>query len=174
MFARLWWKEFRVFGPVCLILILASAGLDGFLLSVNSYDVRSGALTLVNLLWAVLYAFAASSAAFAGERESHTLDFLDALPVRRRTLWLGKLTFVMGSTLALAILLAALAALGPRGVPRSVRIATSRSSRSSGSFCLRLWRGASNSTRPQIAPIRSEGIKTPLDTDIPYVHVANR
>ena len=60
----------------------------------------------------MLYAFAASSAAFAGERESRTLDFLDALPVRRRTLWTSKATFVLGSTVGLSLLLVAMAEVG--------------------------------------------------------------
>ena len=36
MLARLWWKEARVFGPIWLILGLAAAGLQWFLLSVRS------------------------------------------------------------------------------------------------------------------------------------------
>ena len=112
MLARLWWKEWRAFGPIWLILGLAAAGLQWLLLSTRSDDVRSGALTTAALAWAVFYAFAAGSAAFAGERESGTMGFLDALPVPRPTLWLGKATFALASTFGLALLLAGLAAAG--------------------------------------------------------------
>ena len=120
MLARLWWKDWRTFGPIWLVLGLAAAGLQWLLLSTRSEDVRSGALTSAALAWAVFYAFAAGSAAFAGERESGTLGFLDALPVPRAALWLGKATFALASTLGLALLLAGLAAAGtevrdPRG-----------------------------------------------------------
>jgi ABC-type transport system involved in multi-copper enzyme maturation permease subunit len=112
MLARLWWKEWRAFGPIWLILGLAAAGLQWLFFSTRSEDVRSGALTPAALAWAVFYAFAAGSAAFAGERDSRTLGFLDALPVARPTLWLGKATFALASTFGLALLLAILAAVG--------------------------------------------------------------
>jgi hypothetical protein len=112
MLARLWWKEYRVFGPAWLALGLAAALLQWLFVSVNGEDARSGALTVAALLWAVLYAFAVGAAAFAGERESNALGFLDALPVGRPTLWLGKATFAFASTFGLALLLAGLAELG--------------------------------------------------------------
>src|SRR5262249_31047409 len=59
-----------------------------------------------------LYAFAASAAAFAGERESRTLAFLDTVPVPRSTLWGGKVSFAFASTLALALVLVALSLIG--------------------------------------------------------------
>ena len=58
MLARLWWKEFRVFGPVWLALCLVAALLQWLFLSVNGEDARSGSLTVSALCWAVLYAFA--------------------------------------------------------------------------------------------------------------------
>ena len=114
MLARLWWKEYRLFGPVWLIMGAAAAGLQWFQLTVGGEYVRSGSLTQTALIWAVLYAFAVGAAAFAGEREAKTIDFLDALPVDRRTLWLGKSTFSMASTFGLALVLGLLAALGTR------------------------------------------------------------
>lgn len=111
MLARLWWKEYRSFGPAWLILGLAAAGLQWILLMAGD-DIRSGALTPAALAWAVLYAFAIGSAAFAGEREAGTLGFLDALPVDRRALWLGKTSFALASTLGLALILAGMAAAG--------------------------------------------------------------
>ena len=112
MLARLWWKEYRVFGPVWLILGLAAGLLQWLFLSVDSQDSRSGGLTVSALCWAVLYAFASGAAAFAGERDSKTLGFLDALPVGRGKLWLGKASFAIASTFGLALLLAGMAALG--------------------------------------------------------------
>ena len=113
MLARLWWKDYRAFGPVWLILLGTAGLLQWFLLSVGSTeDVKTGGLTVTALAWAVLYAFATGAAAFAGERETKTLGFLDALPVGRWTLWLGKATFALVTTYGLSLLLAAIAALG--------------------------------------------------------------
>jgi ABC-2 family transporter protein len=112
MLARLWWKEYRVFGPVWLILVVAAALLQWLFLSANSLDSRNGALTIAALSWAVLYAFASGAASFAGERESKTLGFLDALPVSRWRLWLGKASFALVSTFGLALVLAGMAAVG--------------------------------------------------------------
>jgi ABC-2 family transporter protein len=112
MLARLWWKEYRVFGPVWLILALASGLLQWLYLSTDDPAWRTGSLTTAALSWSVLYAFACGAAMFAGERESKTLGFLDALPVARGTLWLGKASFALASTFALALLLAGIAALG--------------------------------------------------------------
>lgn len=112
MLARLWWKEYRAFAPVWLVLALAAAGAQWLLLTLSPEDFRSGALTLVALGWVVLYAFTAGAAAFAGEREAKTLAFLDALPVDRWVLWMGKASFTVASTLGLALAFAGLAALG--------------------------------------------------------------
>ena len=48
---------------------------------------------------------------FAGERETGTLRLLDILPVDRRVVWVGKVSFALVTTLALALLLLAMAAL---------------------------------------------------------------
>ncbi len=112
MLARLWWREFRALGPSWPLLWLAAAGVQGLLLYAGDVEARQGTLTPIALIWAVLYGFAAGAAAFAGERESRSLGFLDALPVGRATLWLGKASFALVSTLGLALALAGLAALG--------------------------------------------------------------
>ena len=98
---------------VCLILGTAAGLLQLLFLSAGSEDVRGGALTgTAALLRALLYAFAVGAAAFAGERDLKTLGFLDALPVGRGKLWLGKVSFALVSTFVLALLLAGMAALG--------------------------------------------------------------
>lgn len=112
MLARLWWKEYRVFRPVWLVMILAAAGLQWLLLTRGTTDIRLEALTQTALIWPVLYAFAVGAAAFAGEREAKTIGFLDALPVDRRMLWLGKATFSLATAYGLGLVLAGLAALG--------------------------------------------------------------
>ncbi|WP_406700631.1 hypothetical protein V5E97_17685 [Singulisphaera sp. Ch08] len=53
-----------------------------------------------------------ASAAFAGEREAGTLGLLDALPVDRKVLWLGKTTFALASTLGLSLIMLILGYLG--------------------------------------------------------------
>ncbi len=112
MLARLWWKEFRALGPSWPLLWLAAAGVQGLLLYAGEAEARLGMLAPIALIWAVLYAFAAGAAALAGERESRSMAWLDALPVARGSLWLGKASFALVSTFGLALALGGLAALG--------------------------------------------------------------
>ncbi|WP_435007314.1 ABC transporter permease [Tundrisphaera lichenicola] len=112
MLARLWWKEWRAFGPIWLILILAATGVQLMDLTMQGDYARDGSLTPLALFWGVIYGLAAGSAAFAGERDSGTMGFLEALPIGRPKLWLGKALFALVSTYGLASLLAILAALG--------------------------------------------------------------
>ena len=73
--------------------------------------VRGRAAGLLALICASLYAFAVGAAAFAGERETGTLRLLDILPLDRRVVWAGKVSFALVTTLALALVLLAMAAL---------------------------------------------------------------
>ena len=68
-------------------------------------------LGLSALICASLYAFATGAAAFAGERETGTLRLLDILPADRRVVWTAKVSFAVVTTLALTLLLLAMAAL---------------------------------------------------------------
>lgn len=113
MLARLWWKEARLYWPVWLVLILVAAGVQWVLeANLERSPLRRSTLTQAALGWGVLYALVAGAAAFAGERENRTLLFLDILPVGRRTLWLGKTSFALTSTLVLALVLVLVAGLG--------------------------------------------------------------
>jgi len=111
MLARLWWKEARLFVPVWVFLVLTAAVCQWVALRYAGDDVRTGVLPAMAVGWSCLYAFAVGSAAFAGERETRTLTFLDTLPVGRGLLWGGKVTFALGSTLALAVVLVAVASV---------------------------------------------------------------
>ncbi|AGA27592.1 ABC transporter permease [Singulisphaera acidiphila] len=112
MIARLWWKETRTLWPAWPVLFGAGVLLQWVLLASGAEGIRSGLLMLIALCWATIYAFVTASAAFAGERETNTLGLLDALPVNRRMLWLGKTTFALASTLGLALIMLALGYLG--------------------------------------------------------------
>ena len=76
------------------------------------HEARSGALTPVALFWPIIYAFAVGATAFAGERENRTLGWLDTLPVDRRTLWVGKASFAVGTTLAMGTVLVLMSMMG--------------------------------------------------------------
>ncbi len=123
MLARVWWKEWRQFRPAWVSLLVLAAGLHGLVLAYGEVETRAGELTPITLGWAGLYVVAAGAAAFAGEREGDMLRLLDALPVDRRTLWLGKATFVLGSTLALAVVLLGLSRLVVGPVSPEYRLA---------------------------------------------------
>ena len=111
MYARLWWKDARQFWPIWVFLALAAAVVQGLLLYYLGQDARHGALGLSALICASLYAFATGAAAFAGERETGTLRLLDILPVDRRVVWAGKVSFALVTTLALTLMLLAMAAM---------------------------------------------------------------
>ena len=112
MLIRLWWKELRTLAPIMATLVVAAAGLQWFLVSYGGIAIRNGVPIPAALCWGVLYALAAGSASFAGEREARTLGLLDALPVGRGTLWAGKASFALGSSLLLAALLRAIGSTG--------------------------------------------------------------
>jgi hypothetical protein len=112
MFARLWWKDARQFGPAWGLIALASLG--GYLLAVRyveSADGRNGVIYAITLLGSFLYAVAIATAALAGERENRTLRLLDSLPAPRGTLWDGKASFALATSMALTLLLLGSAAL---------------------------------------------------------------
>jgi ABC-type transport system involved in multi-copper enzyme maturation permease subunit len=111
MYARLWWKDARQFWPIWVFLALAAAVVQGLFLYFLGQDARHGALGVSALTCASLYAFATGAAAFAGERETGTLRLLDILPVDRRVVWVGKVSFALVTTLALALVLLAMAAM---------------------------------------------------------------
>jgi len=112
MLIRLWWKEWRTLAPIAATLLGAAVGVQWFLLAYGGEGVRNGILIPVALGWAVLYALVAGSASFAGEREIRMLGFLDALPVGRGRLWLGKATFALASSLVLALVLEWIGSVG--------------------------------------------------------------
>ena len=114
MLVRLWWKEGRALAPILMTLVVAAIGVQWFLLSYGGSEIRNGSLVPIAMSWAVLYAIVAGSASFAGERENRTLGLLDALPVGRGTLWLGKASFALVSSLALAVALRVLGVTGWR------------------------------------------------------------
>ena len=111
MYARLWWKDARQFGPIWVFLALCAAGVQWLLLYFAGQDEVHGALGFSALTCASLYAFATGAAAFAGEREIGTLRLLDILPADRRVVWAAKVSFAVVTTLALTLLLTAMAAL---------------------------------------------------------------
>ena len=70
----LWWKDARQFWPIWVVLLLAAAATQWLMLILVGRPVRFGGLGVSALLWAGLYALAAGAAAFAGERETGTLQ----------------------------------------------------------------------------------------------------
>jgi hypothetical protein len=111
MFARLWWKDTRQFWPIWGLLVIAAGVAQMVTLRFGGDTARLGMLALFAVGWTMLYAVAVGAAAFAGEREMGTLALLDALPVSRRLLWGGKVSFALASTLGLALVMLTMAAL---------------------------------------------------------------
>ena len=112
MYARLWWKETRLFWPIWVALGVIAAGVQWFLLWSKVPEARSGFLIVLGFGWSTLYAFAVGAGVFAGDRESKTQVFLDTLPVSRRMQWTGKVSFALATTLGLTLALTALGAMG--------------------------------------------------------------
>ncbi len=111
MYARLWWKDLRQFWPIWLFLVVAAGAAQWLSLFFGGVDARQGALLIAAIFWTSLYAMTAGAAAFAGEREVGGLRLLDALPAPRRVVWSAKVSFAIVSSLALVLVLLAMAAL---------------------------------------------------------------
>jgi hypothetical protein len=126
MYGRLWWKDFRQLWPIWVIVALAAAATQCLLLAVEGESARHGDLGVSAVLWASLYALAAGAAAFAGEREAGTLRTLDVLPADRSVVWVGKVSFALVTSLALALLLTMMAALSSTSwklsLPQSISV----------------------------------------------------
>ncbi|GAC1475383.1 MAG: hypothetical protein NVSMB9_27800 [Isosphaeraceae bacterium] len=98
-----------MFWPIWVFLAAVAALGQWMALRHLGPEARNGGLAVSAMGLSVLYAIAVGAAAFAGERENRTLAFLDTLPVSRRDLWGGKVSFAIGSTLLLGAGLLALA-----------------------------------------------------------------
>jgi hypothetical protein len=121
MYTRLWWKDTRQFWPIWAVLVLAAAATQSLMLSVLGPQARYSELGGAALMWAGLYALAAGAAAFAGERETGTLQLLDILPIDRRVVWSSKVSFAFVTTLVLTLGFQLMALLGTqRWDPQSV------------------------------------------------------
>ena len=107
MYARLWWKEARTFWPIVAALGGVALLVQNLFLwlRISPADLEAGLLIPLAMAWAVLHAFAVGAAALAGERETNTLLLLDVLPIGRRRIWMGKVTYALVSTLVLALAL---------------------------------------------------------------------
>ncbi len=112
MYARLWWKETRLFWPIWVALGVVAAAVQWFLLWSKVPEARVGFLIVLGFGWSMLYAFAVGAGVVAAERESKTQVFLDTLPVSRRMQWTGKVSFALVTTLGLTLALTALGAMG--------------------------------------------------------------
>jgi hypothetical protein len=112
MFARLLWKDARLFWPVWVFLALAAAAVQWGAVRYYPREVGNGGLALMAAGWTALYALAVAAAAFAGEKETGTLRLLDTMPVGRARLWWGKAVFALATTAALGAALVALSTLG--------------------------------------------------------------
>ena len=112
MLIRIWWKEMRSLAPIMATLALTLMVLQWFLLAYGGADMRRGVLVPIALGWAALYALVAGAASFAGEREVRMMGFLDALPVGRGMLWLGKASFAVGSSLLVGVAFRLISLLG--------------------------------------------------------------
>jgi ABC-type transport system involved in multi-copper enzyme maturation permease subunit len=103
MFARLWWKDLRQFGPACAVIGLAAgAGMWLAAAWIDEASIRASLGFGLALVAPCLYAMAVGAAAFAGEREAGMLRWLDALPAPRGAVWKHKAGFALVSTAALA------------------------------------------------------------------------
>jgi len=128
MFARLWWKEARLFWPIAALLVLIAQLAQGLTVYYLGTDARTGILAVMAFGWTCLYAFAVAAASLAGEHENGTLLLLDALPAGRGSVWGAKISFALGSTVALGLSLLALASLSTETWemlrPRSAAVVT--------------------------------------------------
>src|SRR5258708_6391536 len=126
MIRQLAWKEYRESRPIWLAIALLSTAIallvPMFVDVMGVADPASMKISLIGLpvgILGIAYGLVAGAMLLAGERETRTLDLLDHLAPRRRTLWESKVQ--IGALLALAqgVFLMALIALVRRGYPGS-------------------------------------------------------
>jgi hypothetical protein len=120
MYARLWWKDLRQFWPIWIFLVLAAAIVQIIVMVISGPNANQDWFFLLSSMalgWTCLYALAVGAAAFAGEREAGTLRLLDIIPISRSTVWAGKVSFGLVSTLAMVVVLLVVAMLGATSSP---------------------------------------------------------
>jgi ABC-type transport system involved in multi-copper enzyme maturation permease subunit len=113
MMRSILWKEWREQRSIALALLAFGAG--AIALTVQVANPSSGAGTgilgldsagsrqMIALALAYLAGSVCGAMLLADEKESRTMEFLDSLPCRRRTIWLGKGVFGVLFTIAQCI-----------------------------------------------------------------------
>jgi ABC-2 family transporter protein len=136
MYARLWWKDLRQFWPIWIFLVLAAAIVQIIVMVISGPNANQDWFFLLSSMalgWTCLYALAVGAAAFAGEREAGTLRLLDIIPISRSTVWAGKVSFGLVSTLAMAVVLLVVAMLGAMSSPSTQMMPSSAAGIEGGS-----------------------------------------
>lgn len=129
---RLCWKEYReqrlfwsaIAGLSAVLVVgLVAAMAPGGRSAANADSFVQSSLLATVLVMAATYAVVCAGLLFAGEQEARTQAFLDMLPARRHTLWMGKIT--IGLVLVLAQTLVLLGLCLVYQLPLEVRGSTS-------------------------------------------------
>jgi hypothetical protein len=105
-YLRLLWKEYRVARPFWLSLVGLTVALDCLIVAlVSDGQARAQGISVMLFGAPLFFALGCAGAAFAIEKEEGTFNFLQAIPVRAGHLLAGKLSLILGGTLAMALLL---------------------------------------------------------------------
>ncbi|MBI2827253.1 MAG: hypothetical protein HYX69_21485 [Planctomycetia bacterium] len=99
VFRRTLWKEYRMLRGFWISVALLTVALQALVWSVG--EDPEEAFYYIALVMVTLYALGCAATVFAVEREDGTDEFLRAMPVRGTQLFLPKVTFAIGSTVAL-------------------------------------------------------------------------
>jgi hypothetical protein len=113
MMRVLFWKEYREHRSIWLAMaataVILLVGVSQLMTTSGSADTWSrAALAGAAVVLAWTYGMVCGGMLLAGERENHTLSFLDILPVRRAELWWGKCLVGVLLVLTQAVVLAGL------------------------------------------------------------------
>ena len=112
MLWRMIWKEYRA--QRGFWLAIAGFGIGLMLMNMGLLDRQSGRIEapwIIAQLLTAVYAMGCAAVLFASEREDGTTELLRIMAARTSRVFLGKVSFSLVSTLAMLIVLAAMAGI---------------------------------------------------------------
>ncbi|MGL4941867.1 MAG: hypothetical protein ACRC46_01595 [Thermoguttaceae bacterium] len=113
-FLTLIWKEFRQQISLAVAIVAVTLFLQFLAFAIAVIDRRptAGLPWMMSVFWITIsYAWGASATLFSRELEEGTADFLRRLPISSRLLLAAKLTWLVGSTLAVGVVLTVISSL---------------------------------------------------------------
>src|SRR5262245_10955310 len=121
---RFAWKEYRTLRGFWIAALILGVLVQWFFLAVHNRPPEFGwptTMLIVALCTSALYAVGVAATTFSMEHEDETYSFLTGLPTRWLSIFAGKMSFALASSLALVLALTIAGCLATGGSLPSVR-----------------------------------------------------